>query len=598
MLRRGPETMPRDRVGTLLNAAALIAIGWSFVVLVTGGFRWQISTVLRISSTNSLRPLLIGLICGGAGWYAAPQRTAVLVRGIERAIMRWTPATVAATAVVVLWMGAGYGTHAASGSDSYGYVSQADLWLEGRLKTDQRWLDLGPPFDDFVFSPLGYRPSRTAHVIVPTYSPGLPLMMAAAKFAGGMEALYTVVPVLGALVITLTFVLGCLLFDNLVGMAACMLLAASPTFLSQLVWPMSDVPASAAWTLALIFGIVGRPFAAGLASTLAIVIRPNLAPLAVAVAVIACIDATPEGHGGWRRVLRSSVEFAAGTAPGVIAIAILNRYLYGSPLESGYGAASTIYHVRYLTANLARYPRWLIETQTPFILAAFVVLARPRLLSPGAFDVRRARVGLSAYLALLIVPYLFYLPFDGWWYLRFLLPGFSLLLVLAAGAVRRLRVSLTPELQFALFAITVLFVFEFELTTAQQQGVLNSRVSEQRYVVIAHDVRAITPPNAIYLSMQHSGSLRYYTHRITARYDSLPFDAVDTAVDILRARGFHPYFLLEQWEEGQFRERFKHNVDGRLDWNPVRRWNTPVPVALYDPPLRPPAPGPSEPWRK
>ena len=148
-----------------------------------------------------------------------------------------------------------YGTYAASGSDSYGYVSQADLWLTGRLRVDQRALDLASPFDDWALSPLGYHPGPTPHVIVPTYAPGLPLLMAAAKTAAGANGPYYIVPLMGALTVLLTFLLGRLLFDGVVGMAAAALMAVSPTFQFQLMWPMSDVPAAAAWTLAVVMAV-------------------------------------------------------------------------------------------------------------------------------------------------------------------------------------------------------------------------------------------------------------------------------------------------------------------------------------------------------
>ena len=84
--------------------------------------------------------------------------------------------------------------------------------------------------------------------------------------------------------------------------------------------------------------------------------------------------------------------------------------------------------------------------------------------------------------------------------------------------------------------------------------------------------------------MQHSGSLRYYSGRLTVRYDSLPPGSLDAAIAVLRARGFHPYFLLERWEETPFRERFSEkSAAGRIDWPPAKKWGTPVGIALYDP---------------
>ena len=108
--------------------------------------------------------------------------------------------------------------------------------------------------------------------------------------------------------------------------------------------------------------------------------------------------------------------------------------------------------------------------------------------------------------------------------------------------------------------------------------------AEQRYVTIGRDVADTTPPNAVVFAMQHSGSVRFYTGRLTVRYDSLPPDSLDRAMELLRARGFRPYFLLEAWEEPAFRDRFaRTSTAGRLDWRPAKKWTSPAPVALYDP---------------
>jgi hypothetical protein len=474
------------------------------------------------------------------------------------------------------------GTHAASGADSYGYVSQADLWLAGHLKIDQRWLGLPVPFDDWALSPLGYKPGLEPGTIVPSYSPGLPLLMAGAKLVAGNEGPYFVVPLLGGLTVWLTFVLGRSLFSESVGLAACWLLAVSPAFLFQLMFPMSDVPVAAAWTLALVLAIIGRPLSAGLASTIAILIRPNLAPLVLGVGLIIVLPSPQETiRQSWRR----AAVFSAGVLPGVLGVAAVNNYLYGSPLTSGYGPLTTIYHWEYFQPNLARYPVWLLQTQTPLILLGLLPLPWRRL---WPADHVRFRFGAAVFIALLITPYLFYIPFEEWWYLRFLLSAFPIVLVLAVGALVRLRVPFT-WIDHTMLATIVIVVSGWELTTAQSRGVFTNRGPEQRYVTIGRELAVITPPNAIFIAMQHSGSARFYSARMTVRYDSLPSDSLDSAIEILRARGFYPYFLLEEWEEPQFRSRFGGvSAAGRLGWAPVKKWATIAKVALYDPRASPP----------
>ena len=119
-------------------------------------------------------------------------------------------------------------------------------------------------------------------------------------------------------------------------------------------------------------------------------------------------------------------SFAAGVLPGCVALALFNQRFYGSPFESGYGSTAELFKVEYLTTNLSNYPRWLVETETPVILLAF--------LAPWFI-----RTSLSwlfvAMSATLFLCYAFYLPFDNWTYLRFLLPAISLLLILSGAVI-------------------------------------------------------------------------------------------------------------------------------------------------------------------
>jgi hypothetical protein len=192
------------------------------------------------------------------------------------------------------------------------------------------------------------------------------------------------------------------------------------------------------------------------------------------------------------------------------------------------------------------------------------------------------RVGLALFVAFLFVPYLFYMPFEAWWYLRFLLPGFPVLLVLAVGSLASLRRVLGPAMHLALATIIVMLVFGQELSTARRRGAFIFREGEQKYVTVGHDLANTTPPNAVFLSMQHSGSLRLYSGRLTVRYDFVPTQSLDEALEVLRARGFRPYFVLETWEEQFFRDLFgASSAIGRLEMEPVKRWDGKV--ALYDP---------------
>ena len=106
-----------------------------------------------------------------------------------RSVLTHAHALVAlATAATSFVIAIQYGAFVAGGGDSSGYVSQADLWLKGDLLVEPRpWSEMAEhPRSAWLFCPLGYRPGPVRGTIVPTYSPGLPLMMAA--FLAGVAA--------------------------------------------------------------------------------------------------------------------------------------------------------------------------------------------------------------------------------------------------------------------------------------------------------------------------------------------------------------------------------------------------------------------------
>src|SRR6185295_386793 len=256
-------------------------------------------------------------------------------RAPAQAVMTRTRAAAlvaAALSIAVLYAGLRLGALVAGGSDSYGYVSEAGLWRHGLPIVHQDIVRISPwPRAAQTWTPLGYRASpKLPDAIVPVYAPGLPLLMALLQAIAGSCGAFLVVPLCGALTICLTFVLGRRLFEApAVPLLGAGLVATSPVFLYQLMNAMSDVPVTAAWTLALVLAVIGWPLASGIAMSVAIAIRPNLAPLAALLAVwIAFTGGTP---GESRYSGHRFVRFLLGVAPSVLGIGWLNAQLYESP---------------------------------------------------------------------------------------------------------------------------------------------------------------------------------------------------------------------------------------------------------------------------
>jgi Dolichyl-phosphate-mannose-protein mannosyltransferase len=564
---------------------ATLAPAWAVITIVADGVAARVGP-LRISSTEPVRPLVVGVMC--AAWYlwrhSETQRdadAAWLGMGVRRIVMVATPALVVIGGVIAVL----YGTFVAAGSDAYGYVSQAALWRHGDLIVEQPIVQqVSWPESAWTFTPLGYRPVSENGGIAPTYPPGLPILMAAFQSLFGEKGAYFVVPALASVALACTYLLGRTATGSRhVGALSALLLLASPVFLAHTMVPMSDVPVTAAWSLACLLALRDppRPLLSGLAAGAALLIRPNLLLLAAAP-MLAWLFACGGPRANWRPALGKMRFFCAGLAPGVFAIAALNAAIHGSPFESAHGRLSDIYDVTVAPQNFRNYATWFLATQSPLASIALIPLFAPGALR-SCTNHASARACLIALPLLVFCSYVFYGPFDNWTYLRFLLPAYPAIFVLMAAGVRYicLKLPLPARLSAALLLVTASVALSVQF--ARNEFIFNWREHEQRYVRAAARASEITPPSAILFSSQHSGSLRYYADRMTLRYDALPKGHLDSAIRELNAMGRPSFLVIDEWEREDFRKRF--TIDSRagaLDWAPAARVVGQPDVFIYE----------------
>ena len=57
--------------------------------------------------------------------------------------------------------------------------------------------------------------------------------------------------------------------------------------------------------------------------------------------------------------------------------------------------------------------------------------------------------------------------------------------------------------------------------------------------------------------MQHSGSLAYYSDKLPLRYDLVPVEWIDRAIQYFQDGGRSAFVLLDDWEIPVFAERFR-----------------------------------------
>ncbi|MCX6537526.1 MAG: hypothetical protein NT151_01130 [Acidobacteria bacterium] len=574
----------------LLTVSALSAFV-AIAVVVSGGFSFTVGSVL----VRAHRPWVaasVALVSAVlAGWLDAPSYLRPALRAAwdrRDRVATWLAATAACTVLIVGFV---WGDSVAGSADSYGYVSQALLWARGDITTANPIALESPwPAADWTFSPLGYRPALVPGVSVPTYPPGLPLVMAVVVRCFGPNAVFWVVPLLGALAVWSAYHWARAAVGPVPGAMTAILLAASPVFLFQLFQPMSDVPVTAWWVTSLALMTRGRFLGAGLCAGLALLTRPNLTPLGLYVvpwvAYEAYVRARTRGAAA-RAVLEFGVPFALALA----FVLTLSYTIYGDPFMSGYGAARDLFGLKNIPANLARYPVWLWQTQTPFVylalgapILAWLAHRGRRSDAPNNLPAVGRVLWSTGFAAVVVGCYLVYFPFEEWWYLRFLLPALPILLALAAWVALRAIGTLAMEWRAPLTVVVILALASIYVQTAREGQAFALQEVAQRYVKAGRYAAEHLPPRSVFICVQHSGSLRFYGGGLTLRWDWLDPTWLDRTVDHLRRAGYHPYFALEIPEEDAFRERFSAASPlGRLDWPALADLRQKVVVRFYDP---------------
>ena len=549
----------------VLPALVVLSASWALIVAFTGGFDVH-AFGQRLKSTAPDRAVYATAMFAAFYVYFfrddARRRArafatfAPTVARLERASL----AIAIALSIAAFLVGVRQGVLVAEAADAWGYVSQADLWLARDLTVEQPIARDAPwPNAGWTFAPLGYRPApHDPGVIVPTYPPGLPVLMAVGKRLIGACGPFLISPLLGGLTIWFTYLLGVRVSSRLMGLAAAALLATSPIFLLMVVHPWSDAPATAFLVLGLVLALSSsrwRAFWTGAAVSMAIFIRPNLVLVGAVFVAFIVLSAKPvAGEGLLRARLRALLWFSIGGAPLVLAVATLNAVLYGAPWSAGHGSLGELYSWRFIWRNLVDYTRWLWATETPVIALSVV----PLIVWKRARERRPLVALLTAFVAAVWLSYLFYRAYGEWQYLRFLLPIIPVLLVLASCGVAIVLGHLGGAGERIAAAVLVIAsVVSLRAGVIRGEDVLGYWRPAMAFTSVGEYVRQHLPENAVILTMQHSGSIRYYSNRLTLRWDFLAPEWWPRALNTLSERGYRPYVLLTSSEEGAFRSQFR-----------------------------------------
>jgi hypothetical protein len=319
--------------------------------------------------------------------------------------------------------------------------------------------------------------------------------------------------------------------------------------------------------------------AAGLLSGLGLLIRPNLAPLAVVLGVrflIELLNRTTR-----RRALILGTLFSAGVLAGAGVLLAVNTATYGGALRSGYGSLNGFFAADHIRPNIANYFSWLVESQTWIAVAGLAAIFVPsRQIWPAA---SRGHIAIAAvFTAVLWGMYFVYMVFDVWWYLRFLLASWPLIMA-GIGALAVLLMRWRPAVTRPLVIAGVVALGCYGLYQSYRYGVFDIWRIERRFIAAGRIAERWTVPNSVIISGHHSGSLRYYAGRMTMRYDMIEHDDVDRVVDWLRNQGVHVYLLVERWELEDIDTRYdKTRTMDAIETAPLVIFNDPGEFWLFD----------------
>jgi len=430
------------------------------------------------------------------------------------------------------------------GSDNSGYFNEARLLARGRIHAPMRTL-AGIPASEvpYLYVPLGFKPAADGtDRLVPTYPPGLPLLLVpAARIAGWDHAGDALLLIHSLAGIALVFALGrvCGLPETW-SLAAAAVIAASPLYLFTSLQALSDVPATAWATASVVAALKSRErdgwaLASGICISVGFLIRPN--NFLIAIPVLIAVGISP----------RRLALLAIGSLPGIAAWMAINRLAYGASLESGYGAIGNEFHADLISGTLMFYVRWL-----PLLLSPIVFIA------PSIIALYRLAPRISAVLFSWALSYIAFFSayrwtHEQWWFLRLVLPAAPALIV-AGLVVSHFWFAMVreryPEIMRRL--LPLLLLAAAMSVEVRQTNPLKEAWSighgERKYGRVSAWLNAHVPTNSVMVMSQASGALFYFTHFTLLRYEQMNASVTQRARATLQSEGRPLYAVLFPFE--------------------------------------------------
>jgi hypothetical protein len=443
---------------------------------------------------------------------------------LNSSIQKYTdPVFLLALLAVVIGIGtvvARYGKPIAEGSDASGYIHNSRLIMEGRLYSELRPIgDL--PIERInlgAYQPLGFNLERDTQRLKPIYPFGPSIFFAAFQlisdnYLGILLALIFIGCATPIGVYLLSRELG--LEHNWSVLAAC-ILGLSGIYLYRSMLAASDALSACLAVYCVYLALVAhrRPLYAallGICFSLALFTRLPNAMIALPVGLALLYRIRQQVW--WWVIILSSL-------PGIAILLWINNELYGSPLASGYGNVWRLFKAEYFGMTMRHFAYWLTELHTPVVTLGF--LASLLLFRKQPITLVILWIWSGSFILFYAFYYYSHLV---WWYLRFILPAVPALVIGSVFSLRSVsnylgKATRQPWLPAALCAGLLLYICFSEIAAYKGNIYFDGR-KKNNYLMLNQWMEENATPGDVFLSMQTSGAIYYYTNHAIMRYDLL-----------------------------------------------------------------------------
>jgi hypothetical protein len=120
-----------------------------------------------------------------------------------------------------------------------------------------------------------------------------------------------------------------------------------------------------------------------------------------------------------------------------------------------------------------------------------------------------------------------------------------------------------------LLFVLLLGITGYNIYTARMLGTFQLADQLSRVARIANYVNANVPEEAVIVSGEQSGSMRYYTGRPILRWEAATPETLGKAAASLEQSGRPVFIVLDGWEDELFRQKLGAYPAAALDWPPM-----------------------------